>query len=45
VPPVVTLITLLALGMTGVVVGQVVRRVRGMADEYVRRMSAAKETA
>ena len=45
VPPVVTLITLVALGLTGVVVGQVVRRVRGMADEYARRTSAAREPA
>jgi hypothetical protein len=45
VPPVVALITLVGLGMTGVVVGQVVRRVRAMADEYARRMSAAKGTA
>jgi hypothetical protein len=38
VPPVVTLITLAALGMTGVVVGQVIRRVRGVAQEYARRL-------
>jgi len=40
VPPVVTLITLVALGMTGIVVGQVVRRVRGMAEEYAQRSKA-----
>ncbi|HZL90416.1 MAG TPA: hypothetical protein VFB96_18770 [Pirellulaceae bacterium] len=45
VPPVVTLITLLALGMTGIVVGQIVRRIKGMADEYAHRLSAAKGTA
>jgi hypothetical protein len=37
VPPVVTLITLAALGMTGIIMGQVVRRVRGLAEEYAHR--------
>jgi len=40
VPPVVQLITLVALGLTGIVVGQVVRRVKGMAEEYARRLTA-----
>lgn len=39
VPPVVTLLTLVALGMTGIVIGQVVRRVRRMAEEYAQRMA------
>ena len=37
VPPVVTLLTLLALGMTGVVIGQVIRRVRTIAMDYAQR--------
>jgi len=43
VPPAVTLTTLVALGLTGVVVGQVVRRVKGMAEEYARRLTAKGE--
>jgi hypothetical protein len=37
VPPVVTLLTLLALGMTGIVIGQVIRRVRTIAIDYAQR--------
>jgi hypothetical protein len=37
VPPVVTLLTLLALGMTGIVIGQIIRRVRAIAEEYAQR--------
>jgi hypothetical protein len=38
------LIVLLALLLTGVVLGQVIRRVRGLADEYARRLEAARAT-
>jgi hypothetical protein len=37
VPPVVTLLTLTALGMTGIVIGQVIRRMRAVAEEYAQR--------
>lgn len=37
VPPVTQLITLLSLGLTGIVIGQVVRRVKAIADEYCAR--------
>ncbi len=42
VPPVQTLITLASLGMTGIVMGQVVRRVRSLAEEYSSRLKGAK---
>jgi hypothetical protein len=45
VPPARQLITLLSLGLTGVVLGQVVRRVKAMASEYAQRLSAAEKTA
>ncbi len=45
VPPTTQLVTLLSLAMTGVVLGQVVRRVKGMAEDYARRMAAAEKTA
>src|SRR6185295_18246765 len=41
VPPVTQLITLLSLGLTGIVIGQVVRRVRAIADEYSARQRQA----
>ena len=40
VPPVVQLVTLVALGLTGVVSGQIVRRVKGLAEDYARRVAA-----
>lgn len=43
VPPVVTLITLAALALTGVVMAQVVRQVRSMAEEFVQRTGNAGE--
>jgi len=45
VPPAQQLITLLSLGLTGVVLGQVVRRVKAMASEYAQRLAAAEKTA
>jgi len=42
VPPTTQLISLLSLGLTGVVIGQVVRRVKGMAGEYAQRLAAEK---
>lgn len=41
VPPVVSLLTLLALGMTGIVIGQVIRRVRAIAEDYARRVETS----
>jgi hypothetical protein len=41
VPPVEQLMTLLSLGLTGVVVGQMVRRVKGLAADYSERIAAA----
>jgi hypothetical protein len=37
------LITLLSLGLTGIVIGQVVRRVKAMAAEYAERLAALKK--
>jgi len=42
VPPVTQLITLLSLGLTGIVIGQVVRRVRSLADGYADRLATTK---
>jgi hypothetical protein len=39
------LITLLALALLGIIVGQVIRRVRGIAADYAQRAVAAKEGA
>lgn len=39
------LVTLVSLGLTGIVIGQVVRRVHGIASEYAQRLSAAEKTA
>lgn len=38
------LITLLSLGLCGIVIGQVVRRVKGMAAEYAERLAAVKKS-
>jgi hypothetical protein len=35
------LITLLAIGLTGIVLGQIIRRVKHLADHYARRLDAA----
>ena len=45
VPPTTQLITLLSLALTGVIIGQVVRRVQGMAAEYAQRLAAAEKSA
>ena len=42
VPPVEQLVMLLSLGLTGIIVGQVIRRVRGLAEDYARRMAAQR---
>jgi hypothetical protein len=42
--PVTQLVTLLSLALTGIILGQVVRRVKGMAADYARRI-AAEQTA
>jgi hypothetical protein len=42
VPIVTQLVTLLSLGLTGIVIGQVVRRVRNLAEEFARRKNADK---
>lgn len=41
VPPVTQLVTLLSLALTGLFVGQVVRRVKGIAQEYAQRLAEA----
>jgi hypothetical protein len=41
VPPVTTLITVLTIAFTGIVLGQVVRRVRSLAEEYASRLAKA----
>ncbi len=45
VAPVEQLLTLLSLGMTGIVAGQVVRRVKGLASEYAQRIAGAERKA
>ncbi|MDX1948454.1 MAG: hypothetical protein SFU86_23910 [Pirellulaceae bacterium] len=45
VPPVVQLLTLLSLGLTGIIIGQVVRAVKGMAAEYAERLEAVRGKA
>ncbi len=45
VPPARQLVTLLSLGLTGIVIGQVVRRVKGMASEYAQRLAAVEKKA
>ena len=45
VAPTTQLITLLGLALTGVVLGQVVRRVKDMAADYAERLSATEATA
>ncbi|MFV1965193.1 MAG: hypothetical protein ACC628_07190 [Pirellulaceae bacterium] len=43
VDPVEQLMALACLAMTGIIVGQVIRRVRSLADEYSRRVASAHE--
>ena len=43
VPVVEQLMMLLALGLTGVIVGQIIRRVRAVSEEFKQRMEAAKQ--
>jgi hypothetical protein len=45
VPPATQLITLVSLALTGIIVGQVVRRVKDMANEYAQRLKAAETTS
>ncbi len=45
VAPVEQLLTLLSLGMTGIVAGQVVRRVKALASEYAQRMAGSQGKA
>jgi hypothetical protein len=42
IPPVENLIVLLSLGLTGIVIGQVIRRVRALADDYAHRLGKAR---
>jgi hypothetical protein len=45
VPPSRQLVTLLSLALTGIVIGQVVRRVKGMASDYAQRLAAVGRAA
>jgi hypothetical protein len=45
VPLVTQLLTLLSMALTGVVIGQVVRRVKEIASEYAQRLAATEKTA
>lgn len=45
VEPVTQLVMLLSLALTGIMLGQVIRRVRGLADEYARRVAASAKGA
>lgn len=40
VPPPEQLLTLLCFGLTGIIIGQAIRRVRSLSDEYARRLGA-----
>ena len=42
VPVVKQLVVLLSLGLTGIMMGQVIRRVRALADDYLRRVTAVE---
>jgi len=44
-PVVQQLVVLLSLGLSGLIAGQVIRRVRGMAEDYARRVSGAGGTS
>lgn len=43
VPPTRQLVTLLSLALTGIVIGQVIRRVKGMAADYAQRLATAEK--
>jgi hypothetical protein len=43
VPPATQLITLVSLALLGIIVGQVVLRVKGLANEYAQRLAAAEK--
>ena len=45
VPMVTQLITVLSLGLTGIVLGQIIRRVRSLAEEYSHRMTKERVVA
>jgi len=45
VPPATQLVTLLSLALTGIVIGQVIRRVKTMATDYADRLARAKGTS
>src|SRR5262245_46607342 len=45
VPPTRQLVTLVSLGLTGIVIGQVIRRVKAMASDYAQRLAAAEKAA
>jgi hypothetical protein len=45
VPVIEQLVVLLSLAWTGIMVGQVVRRVRALADDYAHRLEAARKQA
>jgi hypothetical protein len=45
VPVVTQLVTLVSLAITGLVLGEVVRRVRAMATEYAERLAASGKNA
>jgi hypothetical protein len=45
VPPARQLVTLVSLALTGIVIGQVLRRVKGMASDYAQRMAMAEKLA
>jgi hypothetical protein len=45
VPPTRQLVSLVSLALTGIVIGQVVRRVKSMAIDYAQRLAAAERTA
>ena len=45
VPIVNQLVTLLSLGLTGIILGQVIRRTRTMADDYAKRIHSVRQDA
>ncbi|MDA1054808.1 MAG: hypothetical protein O3C40_30650 [Planctomycetota bacterium] len=45
VAPVEQIMTLACLGLTGIITGQIIRRVRALADDYSRRVAAASITS
>jgi hypothetical protein len=45
VAPVEQIMTLACLGLAGIITGQIIRRVRGLADEYSRRVAATQSAS